>query len=392
MNIEPKYEEVFYNVLEYWKHKDFRSKDVSDILATAFYSKLVTVKNQKKWGKYVYYPFYLLSNRAPKLLRVLFSLDSDYKYPQAHALMIRALIALFRKNGDEEIKKLVYILSDELLELRNKEFENYCWGQPYNWPSKRVMKANVPRTTVTTQVAAAFLDIYEFFGDEKYLEYSRKICDFYIEDLNYEVDEDGDFCFSYTTEDNYKIHNPSILAASILYRVSYFNNSQKYVEYGIKAANFTAKNQNEDGSWHYRSNSDLAKNVIDNYHTGFVLEGFKDIETYSKGKFNFGVEMDKGIRFYVENFLTEGFEPKYRPDKVFPVDIQSCAQSIITLKMFENSDYVTPELIKGVLDYTVDHFYNTKGHFYYRYYSNTKVDKSSFLRWGDAWMLRALSL
>lgn len=384
--------DIFQKTVDYWSEKSFSGKDVSDILATPLFIRLNKVKANYKWGKYVYYLFIQTANRFPNLLRNTFKLNSNNKYPQAHAVIIRGLIQVYKQNQDEKLKALIFKLSDEILEMRNRDYEYLCWGQPYNWPSKNLMKANVPRTTVTSQVASAFLDIFETFNDDKFLKYAEECCEFYIKYLNYAEDSDGDICFSYTTEDQYHVHNPSMMAAAVLQRTFYHNGNSNYEEMSKKASNYTAKYQNDDGSFFYRGKPDTVKGMIDNYHTGFVLESYQELKNYSKGNFKYEKTLQKGIKFYVDNFFDDGRKPKYRPNKLYPIDIQGCGQSLITLTMSKDSEHINQKLINDVYNFTIDKFFNQNGYFYYRYYTSSRVDKNAFIRWGDSWMIRALGL
>lgn len=389
---EEKLYDQFNTVLEYWKKKGYQGKDVSDILATPIYSRLSILSATKKWGKFIYYPFYVALNKYPDRIRSTFNLNTNNKYAQAHAAIVRGLIAVYKVKPNDEIKREIYRLSEEILELRNKRYSTLCWGQPYNWPSKHIMKKNTPRTTVTSQVAHAFIDIYEAFGDKEYLNKAKSCCEFFLEHLNYKEDKDGDLCFSYTTQDNYHVFNPSMMAAAVLKKVYFHTSISKYNTYAMKAARYTAKHQNPDGSWYYRGKPDTIAKMIDNYHTGFVLESFQDIKNYSCNNFQFDQELKKGLAFYADNFFENDTVPKYRPNKVYPIDIQGCGQSIITLVMCSNSQFNYDKLIENIVNFTNDNFYDNRGYFYYRIYDGNRIDKNAYIRWGDSWMLRALGM
>ncbi|MGB6038101.1 MAG: hypothetical protein WBG42_17630, partial [Cryomorphaceae bacterium] len=78
---------------------------------------------------------------------------------------------------------------------------------------------------------------------------------------------------------------------------------------------------------------------------------------------------------------------------VYPVDIQACAQSLLTAILFRRhcfKDDLSERITNGVLKYTLANLYDESGRFYYRKYPN-RTDRNSFIRWGDAWMIRAIS-
>ena len=88
--------------------------------------------------------------------------------------------------------------------------------------------------------------------------------------------------------------------------------------------------QQNDGSWHYGESKTAQSVGIDNFHTGFILESLK---MYTDAIKNSDVEKSiaKGLSFYQNNFFLEDGAPKYFYNKVYPLDIHSAAQSIITL-------------------------------------------------------------
>lgn len=386
-------EKIIYNTLSYWEKKDYKSTDIGDIMSSSLYLNLNIYKRQIKLGKYLYSPLDQLVKRYPNILRSLFKLDRLNEYPQAYAMIIRGVLNIYPQNYDPKLKKLAVNLSDRLMKLNSPYVYNLAWGQPFNWPSRDLMKKNIPRTTVTSQVAEAFLDLYELFGDDKHLEVANSSCLFFIEDLNYAKDTEGDFCLSYTTEDDYKVHNASMMAASVMCRVYGHTNKQEYLEFAKRLINFTMKHQNLDGSWYYSNEEINPSKTIDNYHTGFVLESLSKIPVsfFKDQEQEIQRALNRGADFYVENlFTTEGI-PKYRHNKLYPIDIQSCMQSIITLHYLRDHEIDYGNLMKKVVKYSIENFYDEQGRFYYRQYKN-RLDKSSYLRWGDSWAIFALSL
>ena len=159
---------------------------------------------------------------------------------------------------------------------------------------------------------------------------------------------------------------------------------------GIKAINFTVSYQNEDGSWYYWTPPDKLLYNIDNYHTGFVLECLNISRRALKGEFEYESELRKGLEFYANNLFLDDGTPKIRHNSIYPIDIHSCAQAIITFCELADFEPKCLTMAEKVVGWTIENMQDEKGYFYYRIFKN-HVDRTPYIRWGQAWMLRALS-
>ena len=225
--------------------------------------------------------------------------------------------------------------------------------------------------------------------DKKYLEVARSCCEFILNDLNIdEVDKDK-LCFSYTPVDNFHVHNANLFDASVLLRTYPYVKNKEYKETGIKAMNFTVSRQNKDGSWYYWAPPDKLVYNIDNTHTGFVLECLNICRRTFKDDFKYEEELKKGLAFYANNLFFDDWAPKYSYALRYPIDIHSCAQGIITFCELSDFDPTYLPFADKVANWTIKHMQDKEGFFYYKSYG-IYVDKIPYIRWGQAWMLRAL--
>ena len=389
--MKKKYIKVFNDLDKWIKKNEYKSFDVCDINSTPLFLNLQNFQQRYALGKYVYFPFYLLSSKTPPLGRKLFGLEK-MEFPQAYALIVRALIGFYIISGEkwsynESIRHLEWLMQNA--PIRN---DIYAWGQPYDWFSRKKVPANTPRTTVTTQVIHAFLDVYEQTRDKSLLDVAEKSCSFFISGCKWSQNDDGDICFPYTSIDNYHIHNANVLAASALIRTAYYTKREDLKSLGIRALKFTAKHQNKDGSWYYWAPPDKIIKKIDHYHTGFILESFEVARRYLQSEFIFKEVFEKGLNFYLDNLFNECMIPKFTSESQYPIDIQSCAQGIITLgEILPCKPWLNEKLMK-LGQWTLDNMYDKKNnYFYYRIYKNGKIDKTPYIRWGESWMLRALT-
>jgi hypothetical protein len=204
-------------------------------------------------------------------------------------------------------------------------------------------------------------------------------------------DKDGHICFSYTSIDNFHVHNANVVVAANLIRTWYHCKRQDLKDIGQRALDFTVKYQNNDGSWYYWAPPDTILGNIDNYHTGFILESMELIRKYLGKDFHYEKQMDLGLDFYINHFFENDVIPKLFHNCLYPIDIQSCAQSIITLVELSKSYSSLAEKPLKIADWTIKNMFDPNGYFYYRLYKNGYVDKTPYLRWAEAWMFRALT-
>jgi hypothetical protein len=149
---------------------------------------------------------------------------------------------------------------------------------------------------------------------------------------------------------------------------------------------FVIDQQNPDGSWYYGTKPH--HRWIDNFHTGFVLESLFDYINFTSG-FELKPNLERGLKFYQDNFFLADGTPKYYHDRIYPIDIHSCAQSIITLVKLGSVKELIQELAEKVAMWTLANIQDLQGYFYFqkkRFFTN----KIAYMRWSQAWMLKAL--
>ncbi len=366
------------------KKNGYKSYDVSDLMKHPIVG--LARKMPDLVGKGLLYPFNYLRKYHPEILRKTIR-NKGYIYPQGLALMIRGMIALAQTNNPGFDRGETIKMARWLIKNKSPGYEYFGWGQPFLWYSRKPFPPNTPRATVSSQVALAFLDMYEFFGNIEYLDIASSVCELFINHFNYTPDENGNFCLSYTTLDNYHIHNASMLAACVLFKVGSIKKENKYLDFGQKLADFTASYQNIDGSFYYWAPPDKLNYMIDNYHTGFVLESYKEI--IDCGKQEYRKTYESGMQYYYE-YLFDGPFPKHSNKNKYPIDIQSAAQSIITFALDGRKKYIQKS--EEIYEYILDKMYlKDKNHFGYRIYKNGYFDTSYYFRWGDAWMFKAMA-
>ena len=184
-----------------------------------------------------------------------------------------------------------------------------------------------------------------------------------------------------------EVHNANLLGAAYLCRVARVTGDRKYLEPALEAARFSVARQHDDGSWAYGEAP--TQQWIDNFHTGFNLVALRRIRDFA-GTAEFDAAIRKGLAFYKSHFFRDDGAPKYFHDAVYPIDIHSAAQSIITLAEFSDSGKDNLALAHKVLGWTLGNMRSPRGHFYFQKRPRSTV-RTPFMRWSQAWMLLALA-
>jgi rhamnogalacturonyl hydrolase YesR len=331
----------------------------------------------------------------PINLRSFFQINSSAN-PKAIGLFLSAYCNLYKKKLIE--KELFESSSSKLVNLlmkhKSKKYSDSCWGFNFFWQSfNRSAERWLPTIVVTSYVGNSLLDLYEITKDRKYLDISNSICRFILNDLNITENEKG-ICFSYTPIDNQIVHNANLLGAAFLTRVYNLTHNEKLFNYSLKAFDFSLSYQNKDGSWAYSINpkSKKERNQID-FHQGFILDSIIDFINYSgiKDK-KYMDSLIKGSRFYLNNQFDISGQSKWRLPLKYPIDIHHQAQGIITFsklyKLTKNKKY--KDFTNKITRWTIKNMYNDKGYFYYQKWPLI-INKISYMRWGQAWMMLGLS-
>ena len=261
-------------------------------------------------------------------------MKKDYN-PKALGLFLSATADLYRLSGDERYRSLSYGFIDHLVRHKSSSCYGACWGYNFDWQSRSFFLPRLtPTVVVTSFVANAFLDAYQVFGEERLLDVARSSCGFMLNDLNRMYRKEG-LCFSYSPLDRSVIHNANILGAHLLARVGHVTGEKKLKDTASDSVDFAVRHQNPNGSWYY--GEDRNQRWMDNFHTGFVLDCLYDCIDLIP-RFDLLPNLEKGLKFYVDHFFLPDGTPKYYHDQVFPIDVHSCAQSIITLTKFSASE------------------------------------------------------
>jgi hypothetical protein len=183
------------------------------------------------------------------------------------------------------------------------------------------------------------------------------------------------------------VHNANFLGAALLARLDYHVDEPRFRDVALSLAQYSASKQLPDGSWAYGEGP--TQDWIDNFHTGFNLCALRDVAEHI-GTNEFDRTLDSGVAFYHDHFFTSEGAAKYFHDRIYPVDIHSVAQSVITLLRFDDRVPSCRSTAKSVLRWALRNMWDERGYFYYRAYQYW-TNRISYMRWSQAWMAVALA-
>lgn len=327
-----------------------------------------------------------LLKRSPVDFRTLL-LVPRLQNPKAIALFLMASLKLSRLGILSNVKDADALLS-RLMELRSPNTSWWCWGYSFPWQGRHVLVPQwSPNLVCTTFVANALLEMYETLKDERCLSMALSAGNYILSDL-YWTEGDSKAGFSYPMPGlRTQVHNANFLAAALFARLARHSGGEKFLSPALRAARYSAKAQNQDGSWDYGELS--SQRWVDNFHTGYNLCALRDIRE-STGIQEFEPYVRRGFEFYAQHFFTQGHAPKYFANAPYPFDVHSVAQSIITLLELRDLDKDNVRRAFSVYVWAIDNMWNQKGYFYYQV-CPFWINRISYMRWSQAWMLLALA-
>jgi len=315
--------------------------------------------------------------------------------PKGMGLLAKAYLNLYQIIKDEKyLNKSKECL--KWLEINcSQGYAGKCWGYPFNWQSIEFIPKGTPSGVVTSIVGESFWSFYNVTKRKEYLEDCKSICKFLMNNLNLHKIDNTHICFSYTPITHDHIHNANLLVAEFLMKIGTETNNQEYIDCALKAMNYSMSYQNKDGSFYYTGPPDIVYHWIDHYHTGFVIRSLYSIFKITRDK-DLLTKLKKCYEHYIANFFKNNVVPKFQPNRIYPIDIHSCSEAIICLSELSEKFSEGRELAKNVANWTIDNMQDKEGHFYHakrksRFTQQIFTAKIPYMRWGQAWMLLALS-
>ena len=149
-----------------------------------------------------------------------------------------------------------------------------------------------------------------------------------------------------------------------------------------QAVRYVSHRQAASGGWPYAIGD--TRGWSDNFHTGYILDCLDEYERCTADESHHAV-LERGWAYYRDRFLSDDGKPKYYEDRLYPIDANACAQTIMTLTRF--GDLATAI---GVAGWTITHMQRDDGAFRYRIY-RSYTNSIPYIRWSTSAMFCALA-
>ncbi|MGO8817320.1 MAG: prenyltransferase/squalene oxidase repeat-containing protein [Terriglobia bacterium] len=254
------------------------------------------------------------------------------RFPIADAHYAMGFAFLAQTFGSDEYHQRAVHFLGALQATRCRDFEDYCWGYPFNWETRTgTMKEGTPMITTLPYVYEAFSQVYALDKDPKWLQIMHSIAEHAATSYrDMEIAPDTATCgYTPAPDDPCRVINASAYRAFLLTKAGIEFSELRYLEIAKRNLNFVLASQNADGSWYY--STDGARDFVDHFHTCFVLKALAKIEQLTAGPRTRGA-IERGVSYYIKNLLdAQGLPLPFskRPRlTVYRRELYDCAECI----------------------------------------------------------------
>jgi rhamnogalacturonyl hydrolase YesR len=362
----------------YIEVQDYKGWDPYDILKSPLFK--LPLLNKNKTIRFYSQQF---GKRFPVNIRALLLVPKGTN-PVTLGLCIQAYsyLSLVYPERKDEFEKNILSLITKLKQLIPSGFSGACWGYDFYWEARNATIPSFQPTIVATGIITnGLFECYRITNNIDAFNLCKSACDFVLKDLN-RTGSINNFCFSYSPFDRLQVFNASMKGVRLLSQVYSITKNTKFKEIAGYAAQYVIDQQNDDGSWFYSKNA--TGSWIDNYHTGYLLDC---LDEYMKGTGDnsFSSHIVKGFGFYKNSFFEDNLLPKFYNTRLYPIDCTSAGQSLLTL-----CRYGEKNMAQKLANWMITNMQADNGYFYFRKFRHF-TEKTSFMRWSNAWMLAGLS-
>lgn len=317
-------------------------------------------------------------------LRPLFFVSKS-RNPKGIALVILGLIENYNRTKNVDFLSDAKYLVNWLLNSKcdKKKWKFNCWGYNFQWQAKAF---NVPLGTpniVTTYFASlAIYKLAKALNDNKLLNEALESA-YFINHFLLHADDSG-LRFNYVPNSSSFVHNANLFGAHLCILAGTIKNDKKLIYNSVNAIKYSLKDQKKNGSWVYGNQTH--HQWIDSFHTGYNLELLYEINNILKNE-KYLQAINLGYKYYLDTFIMKDGRVKYYDKSLYPLDVHSYSQAIITIKKIEPNN---KKVLNKIVNSLINEMYLTKEERFIYQKRNFFSNKIDYFRWTQAWAYYSL--
>jgi hypothetical protein len=157
--------------------------------------------------------------RFPLNLRPLLGVRKGYS-TKGMGFLARGFMRMHTATGEKLWADKAEYCLQWLMENQSKGYSGACWGNHFDYQSRSFyLPKGVPTIVWTSLIGHAFLDGYDHFKKDQYLQIAVSACEHIMKDLEKYPDGEG-VCISYIPTGKSLVHNANTLGGSLLARTA----------------------------------------------------------------------------------------------------------------------------------------------------------------------------
>jgi hypothetical protein len=175
--------------------------------------------------------------RFPVNLRPLLGVPKGHS-TKGMGFLARGFMRLHSATGDQTWADKAEVALQWLIENQSAGYSGACWGNHFDYQSRGFyLPKGMPTIVWTSLIGHAFLDGYEHFRKDRYLQIAVSACEHILRDLKTNPDGEG-ICISYIPGQNTQVHNANTLGGSFLARTYFHTGNESYRALAQKAMQY----------------------------------------------------------------------------------------------------------------------------------------------------------
>jgi hypothetical protein len=329
-----------------------------------------------------------LGKRSPINFRPLLRVPKK-RNPKGVGLFICGLLQDYRRTGQPRYLDEARELANWLLGQRSRQGESRgqaCWGYHFDWQARAFyVPAGKPNIITTCYVARALYELGDVTGDNALVDLALDAARFISKHLY--TEDDGRCFYAYIPGESAFVHNASLWGSAWCAFAGSKLGDEAMISQALCVARQSVQEQAADGSWVYGARHH--HQFIDGFHTGYNLEALCMVRD-ALGTNEFDASIRKGYDYYRSTFFSEDGTARYYNNGLYPIDMHSFAQAVLTLLKVGGA-VADVDLCEKVVKRAIELMYLPHKHQFIYQRTRWHTNRINYSRWTQAWAYYSLA-